>query len=132
MALRLSARIPPKGRQVIPTTAHRRHFLDTSAKILSLTLDATEAAGLPDAALSMTLKDDQQDIDLMRLAAPGIRWLRDTLSRHKCGPSHDGDSTCPLLYMAWVIQGCQSADETYHEAMARNGVTVNGVRVEEA
>ena len=111
-------------RYAVPSADVRRNFLDTSAKVITAVLGATAEAGLPDSHVSMTLKDDQQGFDLMRLTAEGMRWTADLLTRHKCGPSHDGESTCPVLYLAWVLQGCQAADETYAEAFGRNGVTI--------
>lgn len=107
-----------------PTVAERREYLDRSAVLVARILEATAKAGIPDSAVSLTLKDDREDTTLMRFTAPGMRWLIQSLDRHKCGPSHDGDDTCPMLYLAWVIQGCQMDGETAAEAMKRNGVTI--------
>lgn len=98
----------------------RRAYLDLSAQTLEVILSAT--AELPDEVFSLTLTDDQTGLVLGKLTKPGTRLLHRMLAEHHCKPSDDGDQICAVMYLAWVLQGCRSEDETFAEAFSRNGV----------
>lgn len=110
------------------TPERRTGYTQFAAKVLRDMFLAAELAG---AAVNRAVIRHDDDagppIELMALTPAGAHLVALLLDAHDCPPSHDDDDIiCPVLYLAWVILGCQRVDESADDALGRTEFRVRG------
>lgn len=98
---------PPDPNGMTPATV-RAHLDYAAAALTGLYTAAVDDVDPDDAdRVRVHLRDDPAATDLATLTGPGVYLTALILRSHTCTDTCTRErGICPVLYLAWVIQGC--------------------------